>query len=171
MSKLFQCPAYHKAGVEKANKAIRDQRFYVGIGNHLWLGNGVYFWQEYKDAVWWNGHYKRPVILIVDLICEQNRFLDMDDESVKKAFYDYIADSERAFLKSGLGLRGERDDVLSAGSFNYFKAKFGIELIRYSFPGESGRPQFCATTSKPAKNIRKYNPSDEEFEEILDEYV
>lgn len=171
MSVLFQCPAYHKAGVEKAEKAIRDQRFFVGTDKKLWLGNGVYFWQEYKDALWWDGHYKYPVILIVDLECETSRFMDLDDEIVKEVFYNYMLFSAQQFIKHGFNIITDNDEIISAGSCNYVKAKFGIELIRYSFPGESGRPQFCATTTRPAKNIRRYDADNSYFEGNPYEYI
>ena len=165
MSKLFQCPAYHKAGYENIIKSIKWQSFFTSKGEHHWLGDGVYFWQYFEDAVWWPGDYKDPVILIADLECEENDFLDLDDIDVRNAFYAFMAAAFEEMAKRGKNI--QTNAIVNGASCNYFKELFHIELIRYSFPDKSNRPQFCATEAKIAKNIRIAN---EDLARFIKEY-
>lgn len=161
MSDIFQSPAYHKTSSKTAIKSVQWQGFFASEGDHHWLGDGIYFWQYYRDALWWDGKYKDPVILIADLICERRLFLDLDNDKEKTLFYEYMEKSARMFALSGFDFAVSNDEIISGGSCNYFKVKFGIELIRYSFPEKNGRPQFCATTYKTAKNIRMVSENTE----------
>ncbi len=157
MVDLFNCKAYHKAGYENAIKSIRWQAFYTGSGDRLWLGDGVYFWERFEDAEWWDGKYVSPVILIVDLICEKSLFLDLDDEQVKNEFYSYIKQAFAVLAEKGIDIHISNSELVTGASCNYFKRKFKTKLIRYSFPLKSNRPQFCATSSDVAINIQLAN--------------
>lgn len=167
MNKLFQCPAYHKAGYENIIKSIKWQSFFTSVGDDQWLGDGIYFWQRFEDAVWWPKKYINPVILVVDLECEEDKFLDLDDPETRKDFYIYIKDAFEELAALGIDIQTKENVLINGASCNYFKKMNPVELIRYSFPPKSNRPQFCATEAKTAKNIRVAN---QELERFLKEY-
>ena len=172
MSELFNSKAYHKAGYENAILSVRWQSFFASKGEHHWLGDGVYFWQNYEDAVWWDGKYVLPVIMIADLECERRLFLDLDDSAVRNHFYEYMKSAFAEFAKCGYSIRVDGFEKVTGASCNYYKEKNSIELIRYSFPDNSNRPQFCATNTMTAKNIRIVNGGPiQQFKEDPYEYI
>lgn len=153
MNTMFETKAFHKSGLDNAEKSLTWQAFYVSDKEELWLGNGIYFWERYGDAVWWPGNYNNPVILSAVLSCESNLFLNLDDERQEKAFLEYMSEVIEQAKASGVSIKSETNDIINGGSCNYYKTKHGTKLIKYSFPKVSGKPQFCATETFIAHNI------------------
>lgn len=154
MSNEFECTGYHKSSIDNAQNSVRWQSFHISSKEDLWLGEGVYFWQRYYDAVWWKGNYTNPAIVSTDIICPRDLFLDLDNPEEKKAFEEYF---EQVFLElkdAKLSVGVEWDSIVGAFSCNHFKKEYGIRLIRYSFPQRSKRPQLCSTGTEILSNIR-----------------
>lgn len=154
MGNLFETKAYHKSGLNNAETSIKWQAFFVSDKETLWLGSGIYFWEHYEDACWWDGNYKRPVILSAQLRCDKKDFLDLDDREQKDAFINYIDAVIEQGKKNGVFIKSDSDDIIAGGSCNYYKKQKGTRLIRYSFPETSGKPQFCASDSSVASNVK-----------------
>ena len=163
MGELFTCTAYHKSGYSNAMRSIQWQSFYASRGERHWLGDGVYFWQRYEDAVWWPGNYTDPVILVAELECEKDKFLDLDDPAVRLFFYSYMEKVFAELKKNRIDVHVNGKEKINSISCNYFKSFFHLDLIRYSFPDNSNRPQFCATESRVAKNIRRASETVTEY--------
>ena len=154
MSTAFETKAYHKSSLRNAGVSIHWQAFFVSEGDDLWLGNGIYFWERYTDARWWNGKYISPVILSAILRCDTDLFLDLDNRFQKKAFIDFMEEALEQAKKRGLVIISDSDEIIGAASCNYYKGINGTKLIRYSFPEKSGRPQYCATDTTIASDIK-----------------
>ena len=154
MSKMFETKAYHQSGLKNAEKSLNWQSFFVSDHENLWLGKGIYFWERYQDACWWDGGYIHPVVLSVDLKCEEDLFLNLDNRNQKKAFIDYMANVIEQAKKNGCDILSPTDDIIAGGSCNYYKNKFRTKLIKYSFPEVNGKPQFCATDSSVTRNVK-----------------
>lgn len=172
MGMVYKTKAYHQSGLENAERSLTWQGFYVSDHEDLWLGYGIYFWERYKDACWWDGGYIRPVILSAELNCENDSFLNLDDHIQKSAFIAYMSAVFEEAEANGLFVRADSDDIIAGGSCNYYKGQFGTKLIKYSFPEKSGRPQFCATDTSVARNIRMVSFSqDGIFKEVQNEFI
>ena len=154
MGDVYETRAYHKAGQENAERSLRWQSFYVSESDDLWLGNGIYFWENYTDACWWKGrNYVNPVILSALLRCRQERFLDLDNKDQRESFIQEMSEVLAEVAGRGYTIKAKSIDIIAGGSCNYYKRKYGTMLIRYSFPEMSGRPQFCATDSSVASHV------------------
>ena len=171
MDETFECLGFHKSGKIDAERAIQIQAFHISVdkpGKEQWLGNGVYFWIEYGDAVWWPGGYDNPVIVLADIKCQIEKFLDLDDHQGFFSFCDEMKSAFEQFRKSGLDIELGSQHVIGGASCNYYKFKNGIDLIKYSFfDRRSGRPQLCATGNYILKNIRKAT----DFSQIVTGYL
>ena len=168
---MFETNAYHQTGLANAQKSLTWQGFFVSDKEDLWLGNGIYFWERYEDACWWDGRYKRPVILSAELRCEEDAFLNLDNIVQKRAFIKYMDDVIHQAQAKGLIIISQTEDIIAGGSCNYYKKKNGTKLIKYSFPETSGRPQFCATDSQVTRNIKMVSfDQDGIFKEVQNEF-
>lgn len=152
MGENFSQDAYHKAGSVEIKNAIQNQSFRVNTNKKHWLGTGIYFWAQWTDAVWWDGGYDDPEIVMVRLECPKECFLDLDDASeledfqeIAKKLYSPVDEYAIDFL--------EVPGIYHAYC-NYLKRSKGYRLIRYSFPDINNKTQLCATDNSVVHNVR-----------------
>ena len=153
MGNVFESIGYHQSSIDNAQSSVRWQSFHIGTRQNLWLGDGIYFWEQYNDAVWWDGRNKNPAIVSAHIKCQREFFLDLDNKDDKKElkkYYDLVSEEMK---KADIDLKFLNDDLVTPFLCNYYKKTYDILLIRYSFPRTSGRPQMCATNTTILSNI------------------
>lgn len=79
-----------KNGFNKSNK------------NDDWLGEGVYFWDNENNALWWkqNANTIARCIFVCDLKCPLSNYLDLDNKQQMRKFDSYLKNYLKQSYKS-----------------------------------------------------------------------
>ena len=80
---------YHGTSKESADAIIKDKKFRISNGEEQWLGDGIYFYPDFGDALNWkyndNDADVEAVIHAIIRI-DDDEYLDLDNEEAKKLF-------------------------------------------------------------------------------------
>lgn len=127
-----------------------------------WLGQGVYFFEDYRKAQWWandiagkswnQGSY--PVIYQADIKAKESKILDLDNENSLDLFYTRIL----YCLKEIESPSREKYPIFTKESiravyFDYYKIEYGISVIMYTFHKDCIK--YGKTRNKNALNQQK----------------
>lgn len=77
---------YHGTDGNSAKSIISSKRFYISNKKNEWLGEGVYFWDNFELGEWWaKSSYldKNPTVIKCKLNCNHEEYLDLDKEMNK----------------------------------------------------------------------------------------
>lgn len=76
---------YHGTSAAKGDAIVRDKVFCPSLGDHQWLGDGVYFFEDYEEAQRWGNRvrkYPQPVVIEALIVSEKifdlTRIKDLD---------------------------------------------------------------------------------------------
>ena len=87
---------YTEVGYHTTPKMYKDSilknGFKPSIQKNDWLGEGVYFWDNEENALFWRRRSKSipQCILVCDLKCQISEYLDLDKESNMKNFEKFL---------------------------------------------------------------------------------
>ena len=107
-----------------------------------WLGQGVYFFENWDKAMWWAEDISRknrnrgsfPVIYQAALSAKESEVLDLDDEKVVDQFYSRILNVQAEIEADARGRYPVFDEQkLRAVYFDYYKREYGISIIICTF--------------------------------------
>lgn len=107
-----------------------------------WLGQGVYFFENWDKAMWWAEDISRkeknrgsfPIIYQTDLSAKESEVLDLDNEKVVDQFYSRIQDVQAEIEADAKGRYPIFDaQKLRAVYFDYYKKEYGISVIICTF--------------------------------------
>lgn len=113
--------------------------------NH-WLGQGVYFFEDYSQAEWWANDTSGkpynagsfPMIYKSNIEAESNKVLNLDDNNEVDKFFSCIL---RYISEIESDLRGRypifTPENFRAVYFDYYKIQNNISVIIYTFPKDS----------------------------------
>lgn len=84
--------------------SILKNGFYLSKNNNEWLGEGVYFWDNEKNALWWKQNSKilERCVFVCELKCMINNYLDLDNKMEMSKFESYLNDYLRSYSTSKL---------------------------------------------------------------------
>lgn len=74
---------YHGTTRDCADQILREKRFIPSIGKDEWLGKGIYFYREYRDALGWqlkNSAVQAEVVLHAVIYVPDDAYLDFDTD-------------------------------------------------------------------------------------------
>lgn len=170
MEKIFETTAYHKASRKAVLEAVDCQRFHISENrdrrenDKLWLGDGIYFWQRYSDALYWRGRgYEEEYdIAVADLRSSAEQFLDLDTNTGIRALADFWNQFQEDAKERETYYEFQRNKDVIAICCQVYKKFNSVLLIRYSFPEVSNRPQYCATNNDAIQNVRRYKRRERE---------
>lgn len=165
---------YHGTSYAHGTKILDEQEFLPSTKNNEWLGKGVYFFSDKRDAEWWaRDRYKRdetlknnPVVLSANLVYDEERFINLSDKAQMRRLVLEAKKMIRKIRLSGLGAPSnfETEEELMCLCCNLYKKKYKIDLIAYNFPrlkrNDAGFPfvwyqeQYCATSNSIIHNIK-----------------
>lgn len=83
---------YHGTNKSSANNILKDRSFFISQGNEEWLGTGIYFYDNYSDALYWNkdgAKYSEKIIHAIIKIAD-DEFLDIDSINGHDLYYEVI---------------------------------------------------------------------------------
>ena len=128
------------------NNGLDPQK--VKFRNDHWLGQGVYFFAEFNQALWWandiaNKAYNAGSFALIyksDIEVDCDKVLNLDDNSQKDRFFSYILKNISEIEKDANGRYPVfTRDTFRAVYFDYYKIKNNISVIMYTFSKDSVR--------------------------------
>lgn len=167
---MVNIKGFHGTLDEKANK-ILNSKFIHSSKNSEWLGSGVYFFVERKDAEWWakleagkpQNKYSVPTVLSANIVTDDEFFYDLD----LQRNMDKMRKEARAWLQNpNLGFRADLSrEQLRCLVCNLYARKHGIKVFTFTFPAittnEIGftyskmQRQICVNDDSCIRNLRK----------------
>lgn len=164
--------AFHGTLLEKANKILND-KFIHSTKDTEWLGYGVYFFAEQKDAGWWasleankgKNRGSSPAVLVADILTEEALFCDLDLQENMSKMREECSNVLESMEKKGKA-RLSKEQIRCA-CCNFFAKKHQLKVLAYTFPSlptnEIGFPmpnvklqrQFCVRDDNCINNLRK----------------
>lgn len=84
---MIYLTGYHSTTKEAAKDILSNNEFILSTSDKEWLGNGIYFYKEYKDALEWNRdeHKSQADAILHGIICvNDDEYIDFDTENGKK---------------------------------------------------------------------------------------
>lgn len=169
---MVELKGFHGTLDEKANKILSD-KFIHSKKDTEWLGFGVYFFADKKDAKQWalmearkkKNHSSLPAVLVADILTEEALFCDLDlQENMSKLKEEFQGILKSIVNKGKVQLTKEQTRCVCC---NFFAKKYKIKVLAYTFPSlpinELGFPianmklhrQFCVRDDNCINNLRK----------------
>ncbi len=90
---------YHGTSREKAENILRDKAYHISKGPEHWLGDGIYFYFECKDAQDWclKRGIQEGAVLCSTVEYNQDEYLDIDEENGRKFLRETLKLMEEVF--------------------------------------------------------------------------
>lgn len=71
---------YHGTNQDSAHKIIQSGKYNISHGNKEWLGDGIYFYEKFSDAISWRGTNTEKTVLHSVIEVDDDSYLDIDSE-------------------------------------------------------------------------------------------
>lgn len=150
--------AYHGTYKKYVSKILREKSFNISTGNKEWLGHGIYFYPNYKDArVWIKNPNDRSVLHVV-IDVPKKYIIDFDTDIGKKVLNRFI----NLFVKNGLPILSCQENqcaimniIWASRAYKVFMGSFATRpsLIPMLTDARQRRPEICIRDNKLIKNI------------------
>ena len=154
---------YHGTSKEIANIVLSKKEFELSSGDKEWLGNGIYFYFQYYDALDWTKQkkYHSPAILHSIIQVPNEDVLDFDSKSGQDIFKRY----ENMFNSLGLELNPHSVQKNHCALMNYiwkeadnYKVMIASfaktkTVIHTLFDFRERRKEFCVRDNSVIRNI------------------
>lgn len=129
---------YHGTTLEAADSIISHGMFNISTGTEQWLGNGIYFFPDFENALNWRyketDSYPEAVVHVL-IRLEKNEILDADSSegiALLKEVCDYICSSANVKIPKGK----EQENQCNALKMIWDKCK-SIKMIIAKLPSEN----------------------------------
>lgn len=170
MTEKICMKGFHGTLQSKAVKILADT-FIISSKNTEWLGQGIYFFSEIRDARIWaerearKPHNKKelPCVIIVDIYCDAKHFLNLDIPQNRKKVEQRIE-----LIKNVKGAPNFKSShQMRCYYLNLYKRLENVKVMVYTFPkvidSDIGIPvllkqkQICLTDDSCIENKRGEN--------------
>ena len=111
--------------------------------NNHWLGNGVYFFEDFAIAKWWavgvasKNHGSLPIIYGACIVVEEKQGLDLDNNEEQAKFRHFVEeklkDIEALCKEDDIGYPTFSLEQFRGVFFDYYKREFGIKVVIATF--------------------------------------
>lgn len=154
---------YHGTSKESAAKILDSNEFILSVGDTEWLGQGIYFYFDYSDAVEWTKirEIEQPAIVLGIIRAADRDVLDFDSEKGGEIFGKF----ERLFLKHNVSMVSESAQQNQCALMQYiWKNVRHYKVFIGSFPKHKKhiplimdirekRREFCVRNNRVIANI------------------
>lgn len=139
LAEPLQFCLYHGTTVDKGQSILVQQKFLPSSGNRHWLGDGIYFFEQEKDAVQWVEKYGEYVVLETNLSVPPERFFDLLNENQREAF-EYVMETILDNAEQH-NLQISRKDKIDGYVINFMcnVLNFPIDIVKAAFYFENDR--------------------------------
>lgn len=134
---------YHGTSKENAKNILGSKTFDFSVGKTEWLGHGIYFYYEYRDAVEWTKKkgMKPPAILLGIVRVRKNDILDFDSKKGKKVLQEF----KKLFLKYNVASKSAQQNQCEVMQFLWAR-RTHYKVFIGSFPKEKSDFPFLIDT-------------------------
>ncbi len=165
---IVSLKGYHTTTSKNARQIYSDKKFFSSNKSNEWLGEGVYFWLKYADAMYWFEKSYVSVdemcIISVDLNLNEDKILDLDSDKDMNTLVHFANTYNEEMLKMSKKIPFFKNrDEQRCFYCNLYKRKYSLDAIIFSFPQEYNsvgftvkRKQICVHNTK-AIDIEKLN--------------
>lgn len=154
---------YHGTTMDSAKKIIKDNAFLISNKNDEWLGEGIYFYEKYSDAIKWElkDKHKSEAVLHVIVEINNDEYIDFDSDEGKKLFEGMM----RIIKEENIVIDDKSSQKNQCSTMNYiWQNNPNIKVIFASFPTEKSiykvmlpyrtlRREFCVRSNDVIKDI------------------
>ena len=168
----YRVNAYHGTIRPFAECILNYGEFKPSTKRIEWLGNGIYFFENLEDAVWWANtqkkrHGKEGIVLSSILCCNNDQFMDLDKAVNLKKIINYAKRFTEGLEKQGKMIprfSSENIDALRCFWCNVYKREHpNIKLLAYTFETATEtnvgfrfkQRQFCAVDNSVISEIKE----------------
>ena len=158
---------YHGTTKARGHEILEERGFTSSKGNKEWLGTGIYFYDEYRDAFKWSerivGNIEEITVLHVLIDIDENCVLDLDSEKGKEYCRTVVKILDNYFSYLVDGTAQENQCIISNFIWKVCKE---IQMLIASFASEKTpfvmlkdvrekRREFCLKNNKYVEGIQK----------------
>lgn len=130
---------YHGTALGNVDNILENQ-FVASKRDDHWLGQGIYFYDDFELAKWWIETKlgidpgMKYAVIAVNLNCQKEEFLDLDHH---EGIDFYLAQLEKILRQLNFGLRFKNDEKSRTKnmcfSLDLLKQHLGLKLIAMTF--------------------------------------
>lgn len=168
--KIIEIVCYHGTTTENMIKIKSNHHFIESTKDTEWLGKGIYFFHEKKDAHWWTTHSRfkgqQTSVLTCTLQVEKYEILDLDDpktlRNMQKRMYAVLKKSTDIGVKMAKMEEHERQ-CLFCNLIQKLMPEISLRCFSFSTPFDSENPrdfgfsvkqkQYCVVKQNIIKSI------------------
>ena len=153
---------YHGTSKEYAENILNNQRFLPSIGEKQWLGQGIYFYPDFQDALDWakKYHFNNEAVIHALIYVDDDEIIDFDTSNGKKLFHDIVWLMGKQLNLSKTQIQKNQCIVCNAiwatnKKIKVLKAHFGKEqtLFRTLIDYRKQRLEFCVRDNSVIQGI------------------
>lgn len=146
---------YHGTLQSKAKKIIKGT-FIISTKKTEWLGQGIYFFGDRRDAKYWaeqeakkpHNRGEQPYVLRVDIICSESEYMDLDIEDS----LDYFDKTLEEIHPKRSGPNFKSNEQARCYYCDLFKRVKGVKVLAYTFPRMT-RSKWALPRVEPQRQI------------------
>ena len=139
---------YHGTNKESADAILNDKGFLISKGEEHWLGDGIYFYPDFGDALNWKyeaSDSEVEAVLHTIIRVEDDEYLDLDNEEAKKLFRRLLDELANSADVKPTGIQRNQNAVCKA----IWEKTPKLRLMMASFPREKTKyPAMIDTREK-----------------------
>ncbi|WP_101698486.1 hypothetical protein [Clostridium minihomine] len=135
MEDTVRLKGYHNTSLENAYNIISEKYFYLSKKNTEWLGCGIYFWDEYDNAVWWSTKQKNPshAIIIACIKANSSKFLDLDQQENMDKLVEFARQFNEENKHNNMIPNFKNNTQIRQYYCTGYKKRFDVKIMKYTF--------------------------------------
>lgn len=152
---------YHGTDLTSAESIIKSRQYYLSTNDDNWLGDGIYFYFNFEDALNWR---KGKTVLHSLIKVNTDEYLDMDSDEGRALCYDIQCFLYKEHGKTVAPIGATSDDMRQKNEcavmrmiwktnpqINVLSAAFPTEKTKFPIMLDSRpkRREFCVRNNEP----------------------
>lgn len=166
---MIYLTGYHSTTKAAAKEILSNNEFVLSTSDTEWLGKGIYFYKEYKDALEWNRdeHKSQADAILHGIISLKNdEYIDFDTENGKKQIRKIKEDLIKDFKDTVNSMGAQELQCLIANltwaeypKVKVLSASFHPDrsLLKSLIDERPFRKEFCVRDNKYITGINEIN--------------
>ncbi len=166
---MIYLTGYHSTTKAAAKEILSNNEFVLSTSDKEWLGKGIYFYKEYKDALEWNRdeHKSQADAILHGIISLKNdEYIDFDTENGKKQIRKIKEDLIKDFKDTVNSMGAQELQCLIANltwaeypKVKVLSASFHPDrsLLKSLIDERPFRKEFCVRDNKYITGINEIN--------------
>jgi hypothetical protein len=156
---IISLKGFHTTTSNNARKITFDNKFKPSTKTNEWLGEGIYFWLTYEDAMYWfeksNTFINEMCIISVNLTLDENKILDLDIPDNMNILVEFVNTYTNEMLKiSKKSPKFKSIEEKRCFYCNLYKRKYSLDAIIFTFSQEYNSVGFTVKR----KQVCVHNP-------------